>query len=655
MLPGRRRRASRRPGDHAFSEGWLGQSCQRSSWPEGGRVGMAQHTEITLAAATYTRADYTALRAFILKLPLQRIADLYYSEDSPQVEQGLERFLTGMRDTLVERAIGHNPAFAQILQGARRGGTITSKALDILVKAADMPEPVPAPVDAIGKWFRPKLTAVLREQGANSLEQLLALINSRGPGWWRSVPRVGAGRALAIERWLKRHASVLGAIKTDTRVVVRSDALPLFLPTRTIETMPPLGTFDLPPTLNGSSGFNRAERFCFISAQNDLQAIDCYLAGYEGQPHTLRAYRRELERCLLWSVLVACKPMSSLLVDDCQAYVRFMGAPLAAFCGTRAPRTSRRWRPFADKPMSPASQKQAVQILRAAFDYFARVRYLGGNPWVAVKDPVVDIEVDPIRVDKALSPEAWEAVIETLERRAQVADAVQDRVALATLLLMGDSGLRRAETASASRGGLSPSRDAPGVWMLRVLGKGRKRRVVPVSPRTIRALRAHWGDAGADFDQVTLDRPLLSPLTIPATPAAQARHAAAVTGYTAGALYDLVLGALRRVRHDLEAIGADCELTGEDMAKLVETTPHAFRHTFGMLAVEGGVDLYVVQEILGHASADTTAVYVRAREKRLAQAAKLLYERGTGGVPSDPPTWPPLDEAFPSDQDGLSS
>ncbi|NYS36446.1 site-specific integrase, partial [Streptococcus danieliae] len=41
--------------------------------------------------------------------------------------------------------------------------------------------------------------------------------------------------------------------------------------------------------------------------------------------------------------------------------------------------------------------------------------------------------------------------------------------------------------------------------------------------------------------------------------------------------------------------------------------PHAFRHTFGMLAVEGGVGLYVAQEILGHASADTTAVYVRAR------------------------------------------
>lgn len=583
---------------------------------------MAQNTDILLPALSYTRADYTALRAFVLKLPLQRIADLYYSEESPQLEQGLENFLTSMRDHLVERAIGHNPAFAGILQGARRGGTITSKALDILVRAADMPEPVPALTDPIGKWFRPRLTAALRGQGARTLGQLVELLNSRGPGWWRAVPRVGAGRAEVMQRWLARHAGALGAIRSDARALAGAGALPLL--SDDVGAVPPLGTFSLPGALDGSTGVNRAERFCFISARNDLQAIECYLAGFAGQPHTLRAYSRELERCLLWSVRVAKKPLSSLLVDDCQAYVQFMVAPDPAFCGARAPRTSPRWRPFAERPMAPASQKQAVQILRAAFDYLARVRYLGGNPWVAVKDPAVDIDVDPIRVDKALSPEAWEAVIVALERRSQMANGAQDRIALAALLLMGDSGLRRAETALAKRAGLSPSREVPGVWMLRVLGKGRKRRVVPVSQRTVDALRAHWADLGLDFGTHDGAAPLLAPLVIPATAAAQARHAETGAGYTAGALYDLVAGALRRVHGDLDAVGGT-DLSLEDLTQLLEASPHAFRHTFGMLAVEGGVDLYVVQEILGHASADTTAVYVRAREKRLALAAQVLF------------------------------
>lgn len=50
---------------------------------------MAQNSNIELAELTYDRSDYTALRAHCLEIPLQRIADLYYSEDSPQVEQGL--------------------------------------------------------------------------------------------------------------------------------------------------------------------------------------------------------------------------------------------------------------------------------------------------------------------------------------------------------------------------------------------------------------------------------------------------------------------------------------------------------------------------------------------------------------------------------------
>lgn len=100
---------------------------------------MTQNTHVVLTPITYTRADYTALRAHVLKIPLARIADLYYSEDSPQLALGLERYLIDMRNDLIERAIVNNPAFADILKGARQGGAVTTKALDILVKAADVP------------------------------------------------------------------------------------------------------------------------------------------------------------------------------------------------------------------------------------------------------------------------------------------------------------------------------------------------------------------------------------------------------------------------------------------------------------------------------------------------------------------------------------
>lgn len=592
---------------------------------------MAQNTNIVLPAIGYTRTDYTAMRAFCLRIPLPRIAELYYSDDSPQVEQGLERFLIKMRTDLIERAIEHNPVFAEILKDARKSGVITPRTLDILVQAADLPAPLPAREQPLGQWFRPRLVRAMRQEGIATLADLVELINRRGPGWWRSVPRIGAGRARVVQHWLRERAGRLGELTPEARPPAPAGVVPPLDPD--FAMVAPLGTFSLPAALDGSAGVNRSASFCFITARDDLAAIDCYLARYADQAHTLRAYRRELERCVLWCALVARKPLSSMLVDDCQAYMAFLRAPSASFCGPRAPRGSNRWRPFALTPMSAQSQKQAVLILRAAFDYLVRARYLGGNPWTVVNDPPVVTEDNPIQIDRALSAEAWEALIETLERRAAVREHSQDRVALATLLLLGDSGLRRAEAAAALRAALVPSRDAPGVWMLRVLGKRRKRRLVPVSARTVEALRAHWRDRVLDFEHPVAEQALLAPVVIPATFAAQARHAdGRVFGYTAGALYDVVLGALRRAHQDLCSYDASGPVLGaEDLARILEATPHAFRHTFGTLAVEGDVPLFVVQEILGHASASTTALYVRAKEKRIAEAAAKLYKTAVRG------------------------
>jgi hypothetical protein len=94
---------------------------------------MSQNTNVLLAPVTYNHSDYTALRAHCLKIPIAKIAELYYSDDSPQVGMGLERFLLAMRADLVERCIVNNPATAEILQGARQGGSITSRALEILI------------------------------------------------------------------------------------------------------------------------------------------------------------------------------------------------------------------------------------------------------------------------------------------------------------------------------------------------------------------------------------------------------------------------------------------------------------------------------------------------------------------------------------------
>lgn len=601
---------------------------------------MAQHTVVALPDLAYNRTDYTALRAYVLKIPIQRIADLYYSEDSPQVEQGLERWLLDMRANLIERAIAHNPAAAEALQHARQGGSITTKALEILIQAADLPEPVPNRAQRISQWFKPKTVEAFKDEGIFTLGDLVDLINRRGASWWRSVPRIGAGRAGSIMHFLQKWPDELGEIGVERHHLVPADTfdlLPVLDPIKKRE-IAPFGTFQLPRWLAGYDGANRAPAFCFISARNDLEAIQCFLARYAGQAHTLRAYTKELERFILWCALVACKPMSSLLVDDCEAYKNFLVAPLPEFCGPRTVKTSKRWKPFAETRMSAASQKQALLVLRAAFDWLVKVRYLSGSPWAAVKDPTVVEQVEKMDIERALPKDLWDKVIDVLTERSSMPENQQDRVALAAILLMGDSGLRRAEAASARRGALKKSRHGTTVWMLEVLGKRSKMRKVPVSQRTIAALRAHWHDRDADFDAQGIDLPLLAPIVLPGTERALAKHSALGTkGYNPNSFYDLIAGALRRVSKHGGALAPEhaASLTPEYLAQLAATSPHAFRHTFGTLAVEKDMPIVVAQEILGHASVSTTAIYVKAREKRIVEAAELYYAQkekaGPGG------------------------
>ena len=593
---------------------------------------MTQHTDVELPVLTYNRTDYTALRAHCLKIPLQKIADLYYSEDSPEVEHGLERWLLDMRANLIHRAIEHNPIIAHALQHARAGGAITTKALEILIQAADMPKPAPSRAQRISQWFRPKTVQAFKDEGVLSLGDLVDLVNRRGAGWWRSVPRIGAGRAGSIVRFLQGWPDQLGEVAVERTHLAPADTFDLlpFLDPIKKRDIAPLGTFQLPAWLAGTDGINRGPSFCFISARNDLEAIQRFLSRYTGQTHTQRAYTKELERFILWCALVACKPMSSLLVDDCEAYKNFLIAPLAEFCGPRTVKTSKRWKPFAEERMSAASQKQALLVLRAAFDWFVKVRYLAGSPWAAVNDPKVVQQVETMDIDRALPKDLWDVVIGVLADRAAVPENQQDRVALAAILLMGDSGLRRAEAASARRGTLIKSRHGTTVWTLEVLGKRNKMRKVPVSPRTIAALRAHWRDRDADFDSQMNDLPLLAPIVVPGTERALARHIdIGIKGYNPNSLYDLITSALRRVSKHGGALAPQyaASLTPQHLAQLAVTSPHAFRHTFGTLAVEQDMPIVVAQEILGHASASTTAIYVKAREKRIVEAAEMYYSQ----------------------------
>ena len=116
---------------------------------------------------------------------------------------------------------------------------------------------------------------------------------------------------------------------------------------------------------------------------------------------------------------------------------------------------------------------------------------------------------------------------------------------------------------------------------LRVVGKGDKERVVLVHARAVQALRAWLRDG---------------------------RPAMAATGEAGEALFVNARGRRLGVR-DVRRI--------VDRRSPVPLHPHALRHTFATHLLDGGADLRVVQELLGHASLTTTQVYTHVSKERL--------------------------------------
>ncbi|CAE6959792.1 site-specific integrase [Paraburkholderia domus] len=615
---------------------------------------------------TYTRTDFTALRAFVQRVPAATIARLYYdSELAPQAAsaEAMERYLRTMRDELVQLALLHgSPVLADHLKASIRqhgSAKLTAVTLRMVGQASTLAAAVPALAHPVHLWFRPLIARRLAGEGIATLGALVDYCNARGGSWWRSVPRIGALRARTLVAWLRRHEKTLGA-RVDADVDAGTGSWALVPPDGKGGTddlvviggnplAPRLAPFErlaVPAALSGGEGgdgthgtvhrgTNRAGAFAYIRAPHDLAAIHAYLHRYRDRPATLRAYTRELERLILWAVVVRGVAVSSMTVEDCEAYKDFLATPSPAFTGPKQSRRSGRWRPFAPGGLAPDSQAYAVRVLRAAFTWLTDVRYLAGNPWAAVTDPVTVTREVAVQVGRALPAELWTGVRAALDARCarhgnaaegQEAEARQWRTARAAILLMGDSGLRRDEAAHARRENLRlsplPSGGAP-VWALTVTGKRRKQRTVPVSAATVRALREHWADRGRDFDAPLDSAPLIVPLVIPATGTALKKHGGVVEApYTADAFGHLVRQAIQRVTVEF---GARPDVPKEHLVQLANTSAHAFRHTFGTRAVAREMPVDVVQAILGHASLQTTSIYVRAEQQRMLEAAAQYY------------------------------
>jgi integrase/recombinase XerC len=164
----------------------------------------------------------------------------------------------------------------------------------------------------------------------------------------------------------------------------------------------------------------------------------------------------------------------------------------------------------------------------------------------------------------------------------------------AVLELLYASAIRVSELCGLDTGGLDGDRRT-----VRVFGKGRKERVVPVGLPAVRAV-ARWEEAG---------RPVL----------ANAR--------SGGALFLGARGARLDPRTARRIVHARLRDASDGQGRPADTGPHGIRHTAATHLLEGGADLRSVQEILGHSSPATTQVYTHVSAERLTASYRQAHPR----------------------------
>jgi integrase/recombinase XerC len=185
-------------------------------------------------------------------------------------------------------------------------------------------------------------------------------------------------------------------------------------------------------------------------------------------------------------------------------------------------------------------------------------------------------------------------------QRTAAALAMRDA---AVLELLYASAVRVSELCDLDLGGLDQDRRT-----VRVFGKGRKERVVPVGVPAVRAV-ARWEELG---------RPVL----------ANARSGTALFLGARGGRID-PRTARRIVHARLRAANFAAAASAADVAPQVmrDASPHAIRHTAATHLLEGGADLRSVQEILGHSSPATTQIYTHVSAERLKASYRQAHPR----------------------------
>jgi site-specific recombinase XerD len=515
----------------------------------------------------------------------------------------------------------------------------------------------PASGDAVARWLAPTLAQRLAAAGLATLAELRQSLLERTTQRWEAVPGVGQVWAERLVAWLDENGIQAAASPTEPL----PSPGPLIVPLER-QSGPAAGVLTVVEPLVEVRPASVYDRKNELDARCDRDVIQKWLEAKAVNPNTLRSYRKNGERLLLWCQNERGIGLLDLSVSDCIHYRTWLSElgtrtpqewldarwkhPQELWIGPRAAaRESPQWRPFAltqaefeartaalaagKRPapvLTPSSVAQDLLVVRALYDFMRRAQVIHLNPWdllgkKASASATLENATEQF-VGRSFTKEEWRYVLAGLDPNAG------DRPArLLVVLWLGYAcGLRAAEMLGLAMGSLLPGSAR---WRLRVLGKGGKVRTVPLPSPARDALLKYLEGVGLGLDEVirlaTSDNE--AERGQPILRGQRGRRAAgrappsSPLHYTN--LYRDLKAYLRQrsldMRRDLgDAVAAK---------KFERASTHWLRHTCATLALKDGVALPAVQQLLGHASIRTTQVYVTEQQEALSDAMEAFASK----------------------------
>jgi site-specific recombinase XerD len=228
-----------------------------------------------------------------------------------------------------------------------------------------------------------------------------------------------------------------------------------------------------------------------------------------------------------------------------------------------------------ERGLSTATIRRRLAAARRYLEWAAEQGVIEASPAVAIPTPR-----GPRRLPGVVRATELDQVLEPRHRQSGTPEHDRELRDRAVVELLYGSGLRVSEVASLQLDQVDLANARLTVW-----GKGHKQRVAPLTLPAIHALRA-W----------LAVRPVVD-------------HGAVFVGSRGAAIGD------REVRRLLQA---RCDLP---------VHPHQLRHTFATHLLDGGADLRVVQELLGHSDVATTQIYTHVSTARLKSVHESTHPR----------------------------